>query len=69
MKKEPVCSLCSGRLERQDDVKIQTGGSNVLSYTRAWVCTNCAAAFPIAIGQGGLLRKARSLHEDQAPRE
>ncbi len=69
MGKDPVCPLCSNRLERQEGVKIQAGGSNVLTYTLAWVCTNCSAAFPIAVGKGGVFRKARPLHEDRPPIE
>ena len=63
MGKEPVCPLCSDRLERQKDVTIQAGGSSVLSYTIAWVCTNCSAVFP-AVG-----RRARPLYEDRGPIE
>jgi hypothetical protein len=54
-------------MEKREDVKIQAGGSNVLSYTLAWVCTNCSAAFPIAVGKGGVIRKAQPLYEDREP--
>ncbi len=61
--KEPTCVLCSGRLVEETQVTIQAGGSGVLCYTMAWVCTNCSAAFPIAIGSGGVIRKPRPLYE------
>lgn len=64
MRKNPTCSLCSGRLERHEEVMIQVGGSSGLTYTLAWVCTDCSAAFPIAVGKGGLLRKAQPLYKD-----
>lgn len=64
MRKQPRCSLCDGDLVREKDVTIQAGGSNILSYTLAWVCTECSAAFAIATGRGGVLREARPLYED-----
>jgi hypothetical protein len=69
MGRDPVCPLCSGRLERQRDVTIQAGGSNVLAYTAAWVCADCSAAFPIAVGRGGVSRGARPLYVEREPRE
>jgi hypothetical protein len=33
---------------REWDVWVQTGGSNCLQYTLAWVCTDCSTAYPIA---------------------
>lgn len=30
----------------------------------AWVCVDCSATFPIAVGSGGVFRKARPLYED-----
>lgn len=59
----PRCSLCEGDLVREKGVTIQAGGSNVLAYTLAWVCKDCSAAFPIAIGEGGVLRTAKPLYE------
>lgn len=64
MKKDTTCSLCSGPMVMHDNVSIQAGGSNVLQYTRAWVCTHCSAAFPIAV-EGGFLRRVRPLYEDE----
>ncbi len=46
------------------DVTVQAGGSNVLQYTLAWVCTHCSAAFPIGV-EGGFLRRVRPLYEDE----
>ena len=61
MRKEQHCSLCQGKLVREEDVVIQV---NALSYTLAWVCTECSAAFPIATGKGGIIRRASPLYED-----
>jgi hypothetical protein len=49
---------------REEGVSIQAGGSNVLAYTLAWVCTNCSAAIPMAVGRGGVLRRAQPLYEN-----
>lgn len=64
MEKVPKCPLCSCSMEQERNVRIQAGGSNVLSYTLAWVCVNCSAAFPVAVGSGGILRSAKPLYKD-----
>lgn len=60
--KTPRCPLCSGPLAREKNVWVQTGGTNVLTYTSAWVCTICSAAFPIAV-KGGLFKRPKPLYE------
>jgi hypothetical protein len=64
MRKRPVCPLCSSRLERHEEVVIEVAASDGLTFSLAWVCTDCSAAFPIAVGKGGLIRKARPLYQD-----
>ena len=64
MTQDPICSLCQGPLVREKSVTIQAGGSNILSYTLAWVCRHCSAAFPIATGKGGVIREAQPLYAD-----
>ena len=60
----PTCTLCSGTLVREEKVTIQAAGSNVIVWTLAWVCTSCSAAFPIATGSGGFVRKPTPLYEN-----
>jgi hypothetical protein len=64
MQEQPSCPLCRGDLVREQGVDIKVSGPGMLSYELAWVCERCSAAFPIAIGKGGIIRKARSLYED-----
>jgi hypothetical protein len=59
-KREPTCPLCAGSMEREKSVFV---GPNVQHFTLAWVCTHCSAAFPIAVGKGGLVRKAQPLYD------
>lgn len=54
MANEPRCLLCSGTLSKESNVWIQTGGSNTLCYSLAWVCRDCGAAWPIGMAGGGL---------------
>ena len=42
------CALCAGRLVREKDVVIAFGRSGA-KLVLAWVCTECSAAWPIAI--------------------
>jgi hypothetical protein len=49
---------------KEENVRIQTGGTNVLNYTLAWVCSECSAAFPIAVGKAGLIKKPGPLYGD-----
>ena len=62
--KIPVCSLCSQKLVLEQDVPIQLTGPAPLFYALSWVCTNCSAAFPIAIGTGGVIRRPEPLYEN-----
>jgi DNA-directed RNA polymerase subunit RPC12/RpoP len=64
MTSEMKCPLCSGVLVREKNVMIQSGGSNVLNYTLAYVCKTCSTAYPIAIGSGGVIFKATPLYEN-----
>jgi hypothetical protein len=66
MRKSPTCPLCSGRLERHEEVVIEFA-SDGLTLNFAWVCTDCSAAFPIAVHKDGVFRKARPLYEDSEP--
>ncbi|MFT4514601.1 MAG: hypothetical protein ACI89X_000695 [Planctomycetota bacterium] len=51
---DPKCSLCCGMLVREARVALTTWFPWSLFAPRnpAWVCVNCSAAFPIAIGRG-----------------
>jgi len=62
MANEPRCSLCQGRLIREKKVPVSVIHSPI-TYPLAWVCTDCSAAFPIALGSGGIIRKAKPLYE------
>jgi hypothetical protein len=48
MQREPACSLCGGRLVRESNVSVAPAFS--LFFSLAWVCTQCSAAYPIAVG-------------------
>lgn len=63
MKKNPTCPLCSGRLERHEEVVVEfaTDGAG---YTLAWVCTDCSAAFPIAVVKNGFFKKPQPLYKE-----
>lgn len=63
MAKEPACSLCTGALAKESDVWVQTGGSNTIQYSLAWVCKNCGTAWPIALKGGGLLTSWKQVWE------
>jgi hypothetical protein len=45
--KEPTCSLCEGRLIKEENVMLDRLGHNTARL--AWVCVNCCATFPIAV--------------------
>jgi len=45
--KEPMCSLCEGRLVKEENVMLDRLGHNTARL--AWVCINCCASFPIAV--------------------
>lgn len=60
--KQPRCSLCSGELTKETNVDLMPGA---LVWALAWVCTDCSAAFPIALGQTAARnRTAKPLYED-----
>lgn len=61
MANEPRCTLCSGLLAKESNVWIQTGGSNTLCYSLAWVCRDCGAAWPIGMAGGGLFKGSNPL--------
>lgn len=63
MRKSPTCPLCSGRLERHEEVVVEFATEGT-TYTLAWVCINCSAAFPIAVSKNGLFRKPQPLYKD-----
>jgi hypothetical protein len=44
---EPKCSLCGGRLVKEQNVLI--AGFPGQALRSAWVCVECSAAFPIAV--------------------
>jgi hypothetical protein len=58
-KREPTCPLCGGRMEREKNIAIQVN----VYFALAWVCTHCSAAYPIALGKGGLVRAAEPLYD------
>ena len=61
MSSEPRCSLCSGQLAKEKNVLVVAG---LASYTQAWVCTQCSAAFPIAVGHKTALSLFEPLYTD-----
>ena len=61
MPQQPHCSLCSGELVREKNVEISVMPRQ--RYALAWVCRDCSAAFPIALGEGGIIRTAKPLYE------
>ena len=63
MPDKPVCPLCSESLSRESNVWVQTGGTNTLCYSLAWVCTNCGACWPIGV-TGGLFKGNQPIWED-----
>ncbi len=62
MPQQPHCSLCSGELVREQKVEISVS-PYPQCFTLAWVCRDCSAAFPIALGEGGIIRTAKPLYE------
>jgi hypothetical protein len=60
MKNKPKCTLCSETLVLEKKVGIHVQAAWFL----AGVCTNCSAAFPVAIGEGGLVRPPTPLYVD-----
>jgi hypothetical protein len=70
MIKSPLCPLCSAVTVRESNVWVQTGGSNCLQYTLAWVCSNCSTAYPIAVTAPRLFgRMPEPLYEGGLRRE
>jgi hypothetical protein len=63
MATEPRCSLCQGRLAQEKKVEVSVTHGPI-NYPLAWVCTQCSAVFPIALGSGGLIREAKPLYRD-----
>ena len=55
MRKSPTCPLCSGRMERHEEVVVEFATEGT-TYNYAWVCTGCSAAFPIATTKNGLFK-------------
>lgn len=62
--KEPTCPLCSVALVKEADVWVQTGGSNCITYSLAWVCKNCGTTWPIGLKGGGLLTSWKPVWEN-----
>lgn len=60
---KPTCSLCQNELMMKKNVTIQSGGTNVLNYSLAWVCNHCSAAFPIA-STGSLFKSNKPLYDN-----
>ena len=61
MSSEPRCSLCSGQLVKETGVVVAV---SLLSYAQAWVCTQCSAAFPIAVAHKSVLGQFEPLYTD-----
>ena len=61
MSSEPRCSLCSGQLAKENGVVVAV---SLLSYTQAWVCIQCSAAFPIAVAHKSVLGQFEPLYTD-----
>ena len=61
MSSEPRCCLCSGQLAKEKGVVVAVGW---VTYTQAWVCTQCSAAFPIAVWPKGIISGVEPLYAD-----
>ena len=59
MSSEPRCCLCSGQLAKETGVVVSVGW---LTYTQAWVCMQCSAAFPIAVWPTGVVSGVEPLY-------
>lgn len=68
MGKTPTCPLCSGHLERHREVVIEFATEGT-TYDLAWVCTECSAAFPIAVHKLGVFKRPQPLYEGLKPTE
>lgn len=53
-------------MERHKDVVVAYGGDGT-TYSFAWVCTGCSAAFPIAVQVSGFIGKAEPMHKPLEP--
>ena len=62
MRRSPTCPLCSGRLERHEEVVVEFATDGT-TYNYAWVCTECSAAFPIAVIKNGLFKKPQPMYQ------
>ena len=62
MQREPACSLCGGRVVRESNVPVTPGIS--LYFSLAWVCTQCSAAYPIAVGRRHFRVPSEPLYAD-----
>ena len=45
------CVLCAGKLVHETEVYVSVHGTEVTCYQHAWVCTQCGAAWPIAVAR------------------
>jgi len=54
--------LCRGELVREANVEVSVT-PHPQHYALAWVCRDCSTAFPIALGEGGVIRTAKPLYE------
>ena len=64
MSSEPRCCLCSGHLVKEKGVIVPLGVLGAVTYTQAWVCTQCSAAFPIAVWPKGVISGVAPLYAD-----
>lgn len=68
MGKRPTCPLCTGRMERHEEVVVAFATEGT-TYDLAWVCTDCSAAFPIAVHKTGLFKKPQPLYVEPEPED
>jgi hypothetical protein len=62
MQREPTCGLCGGRLVRESNVSVAPGLP--LYFDLAWVCTQCSAAYPVAVGRRRFRVPSEPLYQD-----
>jgi hypothetical protein len=55
-------------MERHEEVVVAFATEGT-TYDLAWVCTDCSAAFPIAVHKAGLFKKPQPLYMEPGPED
>jgi hypothetical protein len=62
MQREPACSLCGETLVRESNVAVTPGLP--MYFSLAWVCRQCSAAYPVAVGRRHVRVPSEPLYQD-----